>query len=79
MFDPQNITRRFNIVLCLILLSGIIIAAKVVFIMLQKDFWNEVASFQVRTNIPIAATRGNIISDNGELLVCNHVKYNIFI
>lgn len=79
MFDPQNITRRFNIVLCLILLSGIIIAAKVVFIMLQKDFWNEVASFQVRTNIPIAAARGNILSDNGELLVCNHVKYNLFI
>ena len=80
MFEQKrDVLVRFNIVLFLILLIGIIIAGNVVFIMLQKDFWCEVASFQVRTNIPLPAARGNILSDNGELLVCNHVKYNLFI
>ena len=80
MFEQKrDVLIRFNIVLFIILLIGITIAGNVVFIMLQKDFWCEVASFQVRTNIPLPAARGNILSDNGELLVCNHVKYNLFI
>lgn len=76
----KNIIFRFNLLVLFVFVAwGIVIAAKAAFLMLQKDYWEEVASFQVKTNIPLPATRGNILSDNGELLVCNHVKYNLFI
>ncbi len=81
MFDfRKDIIFRFNLLVLFVFVAwGVVIAGKAAFIMLQKNFWEEVASFQVKTNIPLPATRGNILSDNGELLVCNHVKYNIFI
>lgn len=76
----ENIIFRFNLlVLFAFVVWGGIIIAQASFLMLQKDFWKEVEDLQVATNIPIPATRGNILSDNGELLVCNHVKYNIYI
>lgn len=80
MFEQKtDVIRRFNVILFLVFIWGVIIAVSAAFIMLQKDFWNEVASLQVKTNIPLPAVRGNILSDNGEMLVCNHLKYNLFI
>lgn len=81
MFEHRkNIIFRFNLlVLFAFVVWGVIIASKAAFLMLQKNFWQEVASFQVRTNIPLQPVRGSILSDNGELLVCNHVKYNAYI
>ncbi len=76
----ENIIFRFNLlVLFAFVVWGGIIIAQAAFLMLQKDFWKEVEELQVATNIPIPATRGNILSDNGEMLVCNHLKYNLFI
>ncbi|MBR3883382.1 MAG: transpeptidase family protein [Bacteroidaceae bacterium] len=81
MFNFRNdIIFRFHLLVLFVFVAwGVLIAGKAAFLMLQKNFWEEVASFQVKTNIPLPATRGNILSDNGELLVCNHVKYNLFI
>ena len=45
----------------------------------ERDFWNEVRERNIKYNQKIPAKRGNILSDNGEILVSSLVKYRVFI
>lgn len=77
----KDIIFRFKIlVLFLFGLWGIVIMVKAGFVMFkERDYWNEVRKKNITYNKTIPAKRGNILSDNGEILVSSLVKYRIFI
>lgn len=61
-------------------LWAVVIIVKAGFVMFkEREFWNEVRQRGIRYNQEIPARRGNILSDNGEILVSSLVKYRVFI
>lgn len=77
----KNIIFRFNLLLIFFFaVWALIIIAKSLMIMtLERQFWLDVAKRAVKYNRPIEPRRGNILGDNGELLVSDLVKYRLFI
>lgn len=82
MFDfKKDIIFRFRVlVLCFFGLWAFIIIAKGSIVMFkERDFWNEVRERGIKYNQKIPAKRGNILSDNGEIMVSSLIKYRVFI
>lgn len=77
----KNIILRFKLLVIFgFIVWGLIIIAKAVILMtLERPFWLEVAESAIRYNRSIEPRRGDILSDNGELLVSNLVRYRIYI
>lgn len=77
----KDIIFRFNLLVLFIFgLWASVILIKAGFIMFkERDFWKQVRERNIKHNQRIPAKRGNILSDNGEILVSSLVKYRIFI
>ena len=60
-------------------LIAIAVVAKSAYIMIvQKDYWLEVAAKQKKDNVPILPTRGNILSSNGELMASSLPEFKVY-
>lgn len=82
MFDfKKDIIFRFKLlVLFFFGLWAIVIIAKAGLVMFkERDFWNEVRGRGIKYNHKIPAKRGNILSDNGEIMVSSLIKYRAYI
>lgn len=82
MFKFRNkVVFRFNLLLIFgFFVWALIIIVKAGIIMtLERQFWLDVAKKGVVYNKPIEPKRGDILSDNGELMVSNLVKYKVYI
>ena len=77
----KDIIFRFKLLVLFIYgMWALVIVTKAGFIMFkERDFWNKVRERGIRYNETIPAKRGNILSDNGEVLVSSLVKYRIYI
>ena len=77
----KDIVFRFKLLVLFIFgLWATVILVKAGFIMFkERDFWNQVRERNIKYNEKIPAKRGNILSDNGEILVSSLVKYRLFI
>ena len=77
----KDIIFRFNLLVLLIFgIWGGVIITKAGFVMFkERDFWNEIRERGLKYNVKIPAKRGNILSDNGEIMVSSLIKYRIFI
>ncbi|MBR3855782.1 MAG: transpeptidase family protein [Bacteroidaceae bacterium] len=77
----DKIILRFNLLLIFgFFVWGVIIVAKAGIIMtLERQFWLDVAQRAIVYNKPIEPRRGDILSDRGELMVSNLVKYRPYI
>lgn len=76
----KDIIFRFKLLVLLFGVWAVIIIAKAGVVMFkERDFWNEVRERNIKYNQKIPAKRGNILSDNGEILVSSLVKYRVFI
>ena len=77
----KDIIFRFNVLLvCVFVLWGVIIIAKAtITATLERQYWLDVAETAVVYNKPIEPRRGDILSDNGELMVSDLVKYKLYI
>ncbi len=77
----KDIIFRFNILVLLFFgIWGAVIITKAGFVMFkEREFWNDVWKRVVKYNQKIPAKRGNILSDNGEIMVSSLVKYRLFI
>ena len=67
----DNAVLRFNLlVIFLFTLGGIVIIGKAAIIMfIERDDWNRIKEKNIKYNVPIEAHRGNILDDNGGLIV----------
>lgn len=77
----KDIIFRFKLlVLFFFGLWAVVIIVKAGFVMFkERDYWNEVRERNIKYNQKIPAKRGNILSDNGEILVSTLVKYRVYI
>lgn len=80
-YFKKDIIFRFNLLVLIVFgIWGGVIITKAGFVMFkERDFWNEIRERGLKYNQKVPAKRGNILSDNGEIMVSSLVKYRLFI
>ncbi|MBF1465193.1 penicillin-binding protein [Prevotella pallens] len=79
-FNSKNIMPRYSLIALVMNLIAIAVVAKSAYIMIvQKNYWLEVAAKQKKDNVPILPTRGNILSSDGELMASSLPEFKIYI
>ena len=75
----QSAILRFNLlVIFAFTLAGVLIIGKAAVIMfVERDKWNAKKEESIKRNVPIEQRRGDIIADNGELIVSTLPKYRL--
>lgn len=70
---------RFAVIFIVILLGFVAVIGKIIVLQTtEKDRWLSIAQKQVKTNQPIAATRGNIMDAEGRLLCSSLPQYTVY-
>ena len=76
--DKKIVSRYFSIIL-LMALVGILILIKAMSVMVfERNYWNEVASRYVTDSVSIPARRGDILSDDGQLMASSMPQYTLY-
>lgn len=77
----KNIIRRFKTLLIFgfSLWALIIVVKAIIIITLERQYWLDVSKNAIVYNRTIEPRRGDILSDNGELLVSNMIKYRLYL
>ena len=79
-FNSKNIMPRYSLIALVMSLIAIAVVAKSAYIMIvQKNYWLEIAAKQKKDNVPILPTRGNILSSDGELMASSLPEFKIYI
>lgn len=74
----RNTTLRFAIVFGIIVIGFLVVMIKIIAIQtIEREQWMRIAESQVKTNQPIAATRGNILDCKGRLMASSLPKYTV--
>ena len=75
----KKIMLRYSFIILLMVLVGIAIIFKAGIVMFaERDYWNDVANRFVKEEVPLPATRGNIISSDGKLMASSLPEYKIY-
>ena len=76
--DKKIISRYFSVIIVMAMV-GIAILSKAVSVMVfERNYWRVVASRTVTDSVPIAPKRGNILSDDGQLMASSVPQYTLF-
>ena len=76
--DKKIISRYFTIIICMAAL-GIAILVKALSVMIfERSYWQTVAGRSVVDSIPIAPRRGDILSDDGQLMASSMPQYTLY-
>lgn len=75
----KDVVLRFNLlVIFLFTTIGIIIIGKAAIIMfIERDDWNKIKEKNIKHGVPIEAHRGNILADDGGLIVSTLPRYRM--
>lgn len=75
----KEIIRRYFLIIIVMVLCGIAIIVKAGIVMFgERKFWNDVQARFVKENMPVLPRRGNILSDNGQLMASSLPHYLIY-
>ena len=76
----QKAVHRYSLLMALFIIAGLIVLGKTAYIMfVQHDYWIAVgAKFESRFK-PLPATRGNILSADGQVLATSLPEYRIYL
>ncbi|MBR6181733.1 MAG: transpeptidase family protein [Prevotella sp.] len=79
-FDNNDIMPRYTFIAILMTIIGVAVVLKSIYIMtVKKDYWMEVANQKKRNETyKENANRGNIFSDQGELMASSLPEYKMF-
>ncbi len=76
--DKKIISRYFTIII-LLAVVGLIILLKAMSVMVfERSYWKEVANRAVVDSVLIPARRGNILSDDGQLMATSVPQYTLY-
>ena len=76
----KKIMTRYSFIILVMVLVGVAIIVKASIIMFaERQYWQDVANRFVREEVPLPATRGNIISADGQLMASSLPEYKIYI
>ena len=75
----ENIVFRYNILVLFgfTLFALVIIGNAAIIMFKERDMWNEISKRNIKYDVPIEPHRGNILNDNGELMVSTLPLYKI--
>lgn len=77
-FDNKKIIPRYSFIAVLMFIVGMAVIGRVIYIMtVKRDYWTEVAKQRRYDNKTALPTRGNILSDNGELMASTLPEYRL--
>ena len=78
-FPASKVMQRYSVVASILVLVGMAIIGKAIYIMtVKKSYWMAVSERFVRENVPVEPTRGNILACNGEVLASSLPEYKMF-
>ena len=78
-FPAKKITPRYFVIVVLLICVGIAVIVKSAYIMtVEKDFWVEVSQQYQKFDVDVPPSRGNILSDNGEVLAASIPEYKMY-
>ncbi len=79
-FPYKSTLRRYNFLAICFAILGVAIVAKAAYIMfVERSFWQQVSERNVKENVIIPASRGNILSADGQLLATSSPDYKVYI
>jgi len=78
-FDNNKTIPRYSFIAIIITLIGVLVLVKALYIMTAKhDYWMDVAKKQKLDSLVVKPNRGNILSDEGELMASSLPEYKMF-
>ncbi len=78
-FDRKKIMPRYLLVVILLTIGGLYILGNALYLALfRAAYWEEVSQLFVRENVPLPATRGNILSADGQVMASSLPEYRIY-
>ena len=78
-FDSKKIMPRFFLIIVLMSVGCLWILGNAGYLMLAKsEYWEQVSQRLVTENVPIPAKRGNILSDDGQIMASSLPEYKIY-
>ncbi len=78
-FDRKKIIPRYRFITYLLMLVGLYIVGNAAYLMIARaEYWEEVSRLFVRENIPLPASRGNILSADGQVMASTLPEYRIY-
>jgi cell division protein FtsI (penicillin-binding protein 3) len=78
--EKRRVSRRYLTIFLFVMLWGVLIIVKMSIVMFaERQYWNDVSKNLIPANRTIEPRRGNILSDEGLLLVSSMKHYRIFL
>lgn len=79
-FNDKNAMPRYRIIAWCVFLLAVVIVCKAGYIMtVKRDYWTQVADRLKADSVPVTPTRGNILSDDYQLLASSLPEYKLYI
>lgn len=80
MFDRKKMIKRYKIVAYAMVLVGIAILVRVVYIAtVERSYWMDVAELLTKDSVDVKPVRGNILSSDGRLMAGSLSEYRLFV
>jgi len=79
-FDNDKVMPRYMAIAIVLTLIGFAIIGKALYIMTaEKDYWTAVQQQLKHDSIMVKPNRGNILSDDGQLMASSIPEYKVFV
>lgn len=80
MFDRKKMIKRYKIVAYAMVVVGIAILVRVVYIAtVERSYWMDVAELLTKDSVDVKPVRGNILSSDGRLMAGSLPEYRLFV
>ncbi len=78
-FNEKKIMPRYSFIAILLSLVAVGVLIKAGYIMtVQRSYWEQVAKRETRDSVPVLSQRGNILSDDGQLLASSLPEFKLY-
>ncbi len=78
-FNNKKVIPRYSYIAALMTILGILVVVKAIYIMtVRHDYWMEVAKQKKFDSLTVSPNRGNILSDDGELMASSLPEYKMY-
>ena len=77
--DHKKVTMRYKCIAWLLTAVALTVLVKAGYIMtVQRSYWEQVAKRETRDSVPVPSQRGNILSDDGQLLASSLPEFKLY-
>lgn len=79
-FDRKKIIPRYKIIAYVMLLIGLVINVKAIYIAtVEQDYWTKVAERLKKDSVDVKPLRGNILSCDGRLMASSLPEFKMYV